>query len=100
MIYEELIEVLETRGHHVDALCEAQGTEDDLCQDTTYYVQLWTDATKEQIRNALDELDPPGGCGHQYDCCGCWFLKSFNFCSMYDREGVAYIVCEKWARNY
>lgn len=100
MLYRELAEVLRNRGFTVDIRAEAVHVEDDMCQDTTHYAQLWTEARYADVLEAKDELERPRGCGHQHDCCGCWFFTGFNVTSMYQTEGVAYIVVEGYSRNY
>lgn len=101
LIRDALAEVLRDQGFDADIRDTAVGVEDDICQDTSYYAQLWTDASYDQVTLAMKELEPlDTPCGHMHDCCGCWFLNSVRIRSMYDREGVAYLIYESYSRNF
>ena len=101
LIRDELAEVLRDQGFDADIRDTAVGVADEMTQDTSHYAQLWTDASYDQVTLAMKELgDLYTSCGHMHDCCGCWFLKSVRIRSMYDREGVAYLIYESYARNF
>ena len=46
----------------------------DACEGTrvVLFVEVDTDASPEQIRDALHASFSGSSCRHEYDCCGCW----------------------------
>lgn len=101
LIRDALAQVLRDQGFDADIRDTAVGVADEMTQDTSCYAQLWTDASYDQVTLAMKELgDLYTSCGHMHDCCGCWFLQSVRIRSMYDREGVAYLIYESYARNF
>lgn len=100
MLYHEVADALRNQGFTVDIYGEGVGVEDDMCQGTTHYAQLWTTATYTEVLNAVQQIEKPAGCGHQYDCCGCWFFQGFRVANMYQKEGIAYIAVESYSRNF
>ena len=59
------------------------------------------DAARELIRNDPEFGRTYDGCGHEYDCCGCWFLSGYQLHLLDEWGGAYHFMLERsYSRNY
>lgn len=76
--------------------------EDRDCYDATYTTVYRCVAprhlTRRQITVAIYEAHRSGWCGHEHDCCGCWFYSAYDVKPAGKRN--EYVFSVRAARNY
>lgn len=68
-------------------------------EDFINFYTVYTNKTHDEVRNAVSKAFPYVSCGHDHDCCGCYFRRSVISRPMFDRESVAYYIVETLSRN-
>lgn len=61
--------------------------------------EIWTDHYLNRVENVVYAALKNTECSHNYDCCGCFKRSKVKVYSLFDREGIAYIILDYWSRN-
>jgi len=71
-------------------------------ENYTVYTTIISESTLEQVKAIVREAESEGfgrSCGHEHDCCGCYFLSMVFVLPLFQDQKDYYIIKEVWARN-
>jgi hypothetical protein len=57
-----------------------------------------TEPDARKVREYIEEMLPPVGCHHEFDCCGCYFTRG-GYLVNKEQFRKAWILAQDWARN-
>ena len=71
-------------------------------EHSTMYSTIYSTSTLGQVKAIVREAEMEGfgrNCGHEHDCCGCYFLSMVFVLPLFQDQKDYYIIKEVWAQN-
>ena len=85
-----------------NANLEDYAVDEDSTMYSTIYSTIYSTSTLGQVKALVREAEREGfgrNCGHEHDCCGCYFLSMVFVLPLFQDQKDYFIIKEVWAQN-